>query len=204
MEILEHKNGRRIGEISNEEVRGLIIFQYNKNNDIYGDLLLLKNGADRSTRNPDINSKLEIVGGRRALEAVLNGYKKDAQSEDILRGILREVEEETGLRGENIQFCEPLTKITTNYNTQEVISHIFKIVVDKRFEPKLTKKHVGHQWLSLDNGLYEYDSEKKDYILKPECIITPRAHAILESLKYNYKIKMYLSKKIGQYSPLPG
>lgn len=198
MEILGYKNGRRIGEIQNEEVRGLIIFQYDKDNEIFGDLLLLKNSAYRSQKNPEINSKWEIVGGRRALEETLKGYKKETWSEDILRGVLREVEEETGLRAENIKFCEQLTKITTNYSAREVISHLFKIVVYKRYQPKLTKKHVGHQWLPLHNGVYEYDSEKKDYILMPDCKITPRTREILETLKDNDKLRMYLPKKIGQ------
>ncbi|MEM4357952.1 MAG: NUDIX hydrolase [Candidatus Pacearchaeota archaeon] len=198
MEIIGYKNIEKVGEIKNEEVRGLIIFQYNVNNELCGELLLLKNSYERSRKNPEINLKWEIVGGRRALERNLN--TEEHHSENIFRSILREISEETGLSGENINLVEPLGKIITKSKFNEIVSHLFKIVVLRRYEPTLTKEHIGYQWVILHQEIYKYDFNEKRYSLIPNYTLTIRTEKILDFLKENDKIKMYLPKKIGPSS----
>jgi mutator protein MutT len=120
-----------------EALMNLTIIQMSSQKQQFGDVVVFNNNDEflllqRSDNDDYMPNKLCFAGG------------KIEQGEDIEKGALRELFEETGIKAEKADFIETIT------NSNGTKSHYFSVKTDQAFKP--SQEHKSYSWVkSLDN-----------------------------------------------------
>lgn len=113
-----------------EEVATAVTFNHGK-----AKFLLLKRSEDREIH----PGKWDFPSGR-------------VEDEEPRNAALRELEEETGLKGTMLKTGEPFT-----VETSEGLFHVHPFLVKVEGEPELSREHERYEWISPEE-LEEYDT----------------------------------------------
>jgi mutator protein MutT len=173
-----------------EALLNLTIIKMSSQNQQFGDVVVFNNNDEflllqRSDNDNYMPNKLCFAGG------------KIEQGEDVEKGALRELFEETGIKAEKADFIETIR------NSDGTKSHYFSVKTDQAFKP--SKEHKGYSWVkSLDNFepemFIEGDKERLVKIInkikmEKEQIVLPDGEHLINGTIYVVKDGIVIEKK---------